>query len=35
MLIFLDLVSDMLGSEKYKLCWQTALDSFQDAYINR
>ncbi|XP_023130419.2 sorting nexin-19 [Amphiprion ocellaris] len=30
-----DLVSDMLGSEKYKLSWQTALDSFQDPYINR
>ncbi|KAL7400634.1 hypothetical protein ABVT39_015269 [Epinephelus coioides] len=30
-----DLVSDMLGSDKYKLSWQTALDSFQDPYINR
>lgn len=33
--VSLDLVSDMLGSEKYKLSWQTALDSFQDPYINR
>lgn len=30
-----DLVSDMLGSEKYKLSWKTALDSLQDPYINR
>lgn len=30
-----DLVSDMLGTEKYKLSWQTALDSFQNPYINR
>ncbi|XP_044059656.1 sorting nexin-19 [Siniperca chuatsi] len=30
-----DLVSDMLGSDKYKLSWQTALDSLQDPYINR
>uniref|UniRef100_A0A667Y6C3 Sorting nexin 19 n=1 Tax=Myripristis murdjan TaxID=586833 RepID=A0A667Y6C3_9TELE len=30
-----DLVSDMLGSEKYKLSWQNALDSLQDPYINR
>ncbi|MED6278493.1 hypothetical protein AMECASPLE_015789 [Ameca splendens] len=30
-----DLVSDMLGSDKYRLSWQTALDSFQDPYINR
>nr|XP_015807572.2 sorting nexin-19 [Nothobranchius furzeri]XP_015807573.2 sorting nexin-19 [Nothobranchius furzeri]XP_015807574.2 sorting nexin-19 [Nothobranchius furzeri] len=30
-----DLVSDMLGSDKYKLSWQTALDSFQDPLINR
>ncbi|XP_013887417.1 sorting nexin-19 [Austrofundulus limnaeus] len=30
-----DLVSDMLGSEKYKQSWQTALDSFQNPYINR
>ncbi|XP_074535035.1 sorting nexin-19 [Halichoeres trimaculatus] len=30
-----DLVSDMLGSDKYKLSWQTALDSLQDPFINR
>ncbi|KAK2847494.1 hypothetical protein Q5P01_010493 [Channa striata] len=30
-----DLVSDILGSEKYKRSWQTALDSLQDPYINR
>ncbi|KAM9317973.1 LOW QUALITY PROTEIN: sorting nexin-19 [Pholidichthys leucotaenia] len=30
-----ELVSDMLDSDKYKLCWQTVLDSFQDPYINR
>ncbi|XP_067363540.1 sorting nexin-19 isoform X2 [Channa argus] len=30
-----DLVSDMLGSDKYKHSWQTALDSLQDPYINR
>nr|XP_019958354.1 PREDICTED: sorting nexin-19 [Paralichthys olivaceus] len=30
-----DLVSDMLGQDKYKLSWQTALDSLQDPYINR
>lgn len=30
-----DLVSDMLGSDKYKLSWQTVLDSLQDPYINR
>ncbi|XP_034557352.1 sorting nexin-19 [Notolabrus celidotus] len=30
-----DLVSDMLGSDKYKLSWETALDSLQDPYINR
>ncbi|XP_069574148.1 sorting nexin-19 [Brachyistius frenatus] len=30
-----ELISDMLGSDKYKLSWQTALDSFQDPYINR
>ncbi|XP_027881439.1 sorting nexin-19 isoform X1 [Xiphophorus couchianus] len=30
-----DVVSDMLGSDKYRLSWQTALDSFQDPYINR
>lgn len=30
-----DLVSDVLGSEKYRLSWQTVLDSFQDPHINR
>ncbi|XP_055022884.1 LOW QUALITY PROTEIN: sorting nexin-19 [Boleophthalmus pectinirostris] len=30
-----DLISDMLGSDKYKLSWQNALDSLQDPYINR
>lgn len=30
-----DLVSEMLGSVKYKLSWQTALESLQDPYINR
>ncbi|KAG7282272.1 hypothetical protein CRUP_033799 [Coryphaenoides rupestris] len=30
-----DLVSDLLGSDKYRLSWQTALDSLQDQYINR
>ncbi|XP_072310312.1 sorting nexin-19-like isoform X2 [Eucyclogobius newberryi] len=30
-----DLISDMLGSEKYKVSWQNALDSLQDPYINR
>ncbi|XP_068601398.1 sorting nexin-19 [Brachionichthys hirsutus] len=30
-----DLVSDLLGSEKHKLSCQTALDSFQDPFINR
>ncbi|XP_056230338.1 sorting nexin-19 [Seriola aureovittata] len=30
-----DVVSDMLGSDKYELSWQTALDSLQDPYINR
>ncbi|CAN9510985.1 unnamed protein product [Ophioblennius macclurei] len=29
------LVSDMLGSDKYELSWQLALDSFQDPQINR
>lgn len=33
--VTLDLVSDMLGSDKYKLSWQTVLDSFQNPYINR
>ncbi|XP_070826488.1 sorting nexin-19 [Chaetodon trifascialis] len=30
-----DLISDILDSDKYKLSWQTALDSLQDPYINR
>ncbi|KAF4085925.1 hypothetical protein AMELA_G00100490 [Ameiurus melas] len=30
-----DLVSDMLGSEKYKHSWQVVLDSLQDSTINR
>lgn len=30
-----DLISEMLGSDKYKLTWQNALDSLQDPYINR
>uniref|UniRef100_A0A673NJR9 Sorting nexin-19-like n=1 Tax=Sinocyclocheilus rhinocerous TaxID=307959 RepID=A0A673NJR9_9TELE len=30
-----DLISDMLGSEKYKLSWQMVVDSFQDPTINR
>ncbi|KAM6959230.1 sorting nexin-19 [Aplochiton taeniatus] len=30
-----DLLSDMLGSDKYKLSWQTALESLQDPHINR
>ncbi|XP_056613335.1 sorting nexin-19 isoform X1 [Triplophysa dalaica] len=30
-----DLVSDMLGSEKYKISWQMVVDSFQDPTINR
>ncbi|KAJ8397202.1 hypothetical protein AAFF_G00440360, partial [Aldrovandia affinis] len=30
-----DLISDMLGSDKYRLTWQTALDSLQDPNINR
>ncbi|XP_062872868.1 sorting nexin-19 isoform X2 [Trichomycterus rosablanca] len=30
-----DLVTDLLGSEKYKLSWQIVLDSFQDSTINR
>lgn len=33
--LFPDLISDMLGSDKYKRSWQTALDSLQDPYINR
>ncbi len=32
---FTDLISDMLGSEKYKISWQTVVDSFQDPTINR
>uniref|UniRef100_A0A3Q0RHW1 Sorting nexin 19 n=1 Tax=Amphilophus citrinellus TaxID=61819 RepID=A0A3Q0RHW1_AMPCI len=30
-----DLISEMLGSDKYRLSWQTVLDSFQHPYINR
>ncbi|RXN27655.1 sorting nexin-19-like isoform X1 [Labeo rohita] len=30
-----DLISDILGSEKYKISWQTVVDSFQDPTINR
>ncbi|XP_016304509.1 sorting nexin-19-like isoform X1 [Sinocyclocheilus anshuiensis] len=30
-----DLISDMLGSEKYKISWQMVVDSFQDPTINR
>ncbi|XP_056329544.1 sorting nexin-19 [Danio aesculapii] len=30
-----DLISDMLGSEKYKIFWQTVVDSFQDPTVNR
>ncbi|KAM6932961.1 sorting nexin-19 [Xenentodon cancila] len=30
-----DLVSDMLGTKQYKRSWKTALDSFQDRFINR
>uniref|UniRef100_A0A8C5CZX1 Sorting nexin 19 n=1 Tax=Gadus morhua TaxID=8049 RepID=A0A8C5CZX1_GADMO len=30
-----DLVSELLGSDKYRLSWKTALDSLQDPYINR
>ncbi|KAM3615462.1 uncharacterized protein V6R79_002660 [Siganus canaliculatus] len=30
-----DLVPDMLGPDKYKLSWKTALDSFQNPNINR
>ncbi|KTF91511.1 hypothetical protein cypCar_00023298, partial [Cyprinus carpio] len=30
-----DLISDMLGSEKYKISWQTVVNSFQDPTINR
>ncbi|XP_029374087.1 sorting nexin-19 [Echeneis naucrates] len=30
-----DVVSDMLGSDKYQLSWQTVLDSVQDPHINR
>ncbi|KAI4905185.1 hypothetical protein NFI96_013900 [Prochilodus magdalenae] len=30
-----DLLSDILGSEKYKLSWQMLLDSIQDPTINR
>ncbi|XP_041923773.1 sorting nexin-19 isoform X2 [Alosa sapidissima] len=30
-----DLVSDLLGSERYRLSWTTVLDSLQDPHINR
>ncbi|XP_061682742.1 sorting nexin-19-like isoform X8 [Syngnathoides biaculeatus] len=30
-----DLITDLLSSDKYKLSWQTVLDSFQNPYINR
>ncbi|KAI1893461.1 hypothetical protein AGOR_G00123960 [Albula goreensis] len=30
-----DLISDMLGSDKYRLSWKTVLDSLQDPNINR
>ncbi|KAG1951452.1 sorting nexin-19 [Pimephales promelas] len=30
-----DPICDMLGSEKYKIFWQTVVDSFQDPTINR
>ncbi|XP_043114918.1 sorting nexin-19 [Puntigrus tetrazona] len=30
-----DLICDVLGSEKYKISWQTVVDSFQDPTINR
>lgn len=30
-----DRISDMLGSDKYKVSWENALDSLQDPYINR
>nr|XP_057935806.1 sorting nexin-19-like [Doryrhamphus excisus] len=30
-----DLISDLLGPDKYKISWRTVLDSFQDANINR
>ncbi|XP_038817760.1 sorting nexin-19-like [Salvelinus namaycush] len=30
-----DLLSEMLGSDKYRLSWQTALESLQNPYINR
>ncbi|CAB1329482.1 unnamed protein product, partial [Coregonus sp. 'balchen'] len=30
-----DLISDMLGSEKYRLSWDMALESLQDPNINR
>ncbi|XP_018598453.1 sorting nexin-19 isoform X1 [Scleropages formosus] len=30
-----DLVSDLLGYEKYRMTWQTALESLQDPQINR
>ncbi|XP_028826386.1 sorting nexin-19 [Denticeps clupeoides] len=30
-----DMVSDVLGSEKYRISWQTVLESLQDPHINR
>ncbi|XP_053729273.1 sorting nexin-19 [Synchiropus splendidus] len=30
-----DLISDLLGSEKYKISWQIVLDSLQDPFINK
>ncbi|KAL2085845.1 hypothetical protein ACEWY4_019165 [Coilia grayii] len=30
-----DMVSDVMGAEKYRLSWQTVLDSLQDQHINR
>uniref|UniRef100_A0A8C8DLP4 Sorting nexin C-terminal domain-containing protein n=1 Tax=Oryzias sinensis TaxID=183150 RepID=A0A8C8DLP4_9TELE len=30
-----DAISELLGSEPYRLSWQTVLDSFQDPLINR
>ncbi|KAJ3590068.1 hypothetical protein NHX12_008025 [Muraenolepis orangiensis] len=30
-----DLISDLLGSDKYRLSWQVVLDSLQDQNINR
>ncbi|XP_063063497.1 sorting nexin-19 isoform X2 [Engraulis encrasicolus] len=30
-----DMVSDVMGAEKYRLSWQTVLDSLQNQHINR